>query len=95
MAREESSGQYCHHAVMSFRVESITPHIPKCNPVLILGAMEEAENELVPDRDERAELPPAHRIPSTTSYGEGRLSIDETERDKGAITGKQWSLEIS
>ncbi|XP_044126636.1 hydrocephalus-inducing protein homolog [Bufo gargarizans] len=51
------------------------------------GAAEEAEKELVADRDERVELPPAQRIPSTMSYGEGRSSPGEAA--EGAVPGEK------
>ncbi|XP_056381388.1 hydrocephalus-inducing protein homolog isoform X2 [Hyla sarda] len=59
--------------------------------VPVSGAVEEAGNELVSDgmRDEKAALPPVHRIPSTTSYGEGRSSTGEAEEDKGAVPGEK------
>ncbi|XP_073420455.1 hydrocephalus-inducing protein-like [Dendrobates tinctorius] len=48
------------------------------------GAVYEAEMELVSDRDDRVELPPAPLFPSTTSCGEGSSSVREAEEDKGA-----------
>ncbi|XP_069822484.1 hydrocephalus-inducing protein homolog isoform X3 [Dendropsophus ebraccatus] len=57
--------------------------------VTISDAVEEADNELLLDKNEKAEIPKVHRIPSTNSYGEGRSSTGEAEEDKAAVTGEK------
>ncbi|CAN2389289.1 axonemal central apparatus assembly [Pristimantis euphronides] len=52
------------------------------------GVVEEVEKEPISDRDEKVEIPPAQRVSSTTSYGEGNSSIGEAEEDKGVVTGE-------
>ncbi|KAM3920677.1 hydrocephalus-inducing protein homolog [Leptodactylus fuscus] len=58
------------------------------------GAVEEAEKELVSDRSERAQFPAAHRIPSTTSCGDGRSSTGEAEEDKEGVTGEKVCSDV-